>query len=108
MICAMTTRRIADGQSDLFIEKFGETPENMSDEMIDKFKAVYACRNTKDPDIILTFGLFDGTLDEMHELQSRDERVSQLEHIDPLVEDVLIDGSFEVVREFVAEMSPAQ
>ncbi len=108
MICAMTARRIADGQSDTFIDKFGEAPENMSDEMIDKFTAVYACRNTKDPNIILTFGLFDGTIEEMHELQSRDERVSQLEHIDPLVEDVLIDGSFEVVREFVSEMSPAR
>lgn len=107
MICALTTRRIADGQADAFIEKFGQGPENMPDEMIDKFKAVYACRKTDDPNVILTFGLFDGTIEEMHALQSRDERKNQLENIDPLVDDVLIDGSFEVVREFVSEMSPA-
>lgn len=107
MICALTTRRIADGQADAFIEKFSQGPESMPDGMMDKFDAIYACRKTDDPNVILTFGLFDGTIEEMHALQSRDERTSQLEKIDPLVDDVLIDGSFEVVHEFVSEMSPA-
>ncbi|MGB0871508.1 MAG: hypothetical protein ACPGYP_00045 [Solirubrobacterales bacterium] len=108
MICAMTARRISDGRVDEFIEKFGEKPQKMPDEIVEKFKAVYACRQADDPNVVLTFGLFDGTIEELRALEHRDERTQQLDMIDPLVEDVLIDGSFEVVREFISEMSPAQ
>jgi hypothetical protein len=56
---------------------------------------------------VLTFGLFDGSLEEFRELQSGEERTEQLENIDPLIEDVLLDGSFEVQHEFVSEWSRA-
>lgn len=107
MICAMTARRIAEGKVDEFLEKFGSAPEQMPPEIEEKFKAVYACRDVRDPNTILTFGLFDGTYDEFRELQSRDEREEQLEEIDPLVEEVVFDGSFDVIREFIGAGAPA-
>lgn len=108
MICAMTARRIADGRTDEFISAFSNGPENIPSEIADKFTAIYACQDTKDPNIVLTFGMFDGTPEEWSEIQTNDARREQLEKIDPLVEEILIDRSFEVVREFVSEMSPAR
>lgn len=108
MICAMTARRITDGRVDEFIEKFGEAPEKIPEEIASKFKGVYACRDSEDPNVILTFGLFDGTLEAFRELQSGDERAEQLDQIAPMVEEVLIDSSFEVVRDLSPAMSPAR
>jgi hypothetical protein len=103
MICAMTARRITEGKSDEFIDKFTSDGDKMPAEMRDRFKGVYACRDVKDPNVILTFGLFDGSLEEFRQLQNADERTDQLERIDPLIEDVLIDGSFEVVKSMFHE-----
>jgi len=97
----MTARRVKAGSSDEFIETFGNGPDEMPEDIREKFKAVYACRDVTDPDVIVTFGLFDGTIEEMRELQSRGERSEQLENIDPLIEDVLFDGSFEVIQNFI-------
>ena len=47
----------------------------------------------------ISFGLFDGTLDELRAAQERIGRQSQVERIDPHVEQVLLDGSYEVVEE---------
>lgn len=108
MICAMTARRITDGRVDEFIEKFGEGPENIPEEIAAKFKGVYACQDAEDPNVILTFGMFDGSLEEFRELQSGGERAQQLDQIAPLVEEVLIDSSFEVIRDLSPAMSPAR
>ncbi len=103
MICALTARRIADGKTQEFIEAFASGADNMPDDVRDRFKAVYACEDVADPQVILTFGLFDGTIKELRELQTAGARTEQIDSITPLVEDVLIDTSFEVIREFVSE-----
>jgi hypothetical protein len=103
MICALTARVVTEGKSDEFIEQFAGGAEDMPDEIRERFQAVYACKDVTDPNVVLTFGLFDGTIEELREIQKTDSRSEQLENIDPLIEDVLIDGSFEIVREFVSE-----
>jgi hypothetical protein len=97
----MTARRVTPGKTDEFIETFGRAPEKMPEEIRDKFRAVYACTDVNDPDVVLTFGLFDGTIDEMRAMQQLGERSEQLDEIDPLIEDVLFDGSFEVMQNLV-------
>lgn len=101
MICAITARRIQDGKTDEFLEKFSGGADQMPAEIRDRFKAVYACKDVTDPNTILTFGLFDGSLDELREIQSTGNRDQQLDGITPLVEAVLFDGSFEVITDFV-------
>lgn len=107
MICAITARRIANGRTDEFIEAFKSGTDDMPDAIRDQFKSVYACRDVKDPDVILTFGLFEGSLDELREMQTEDARQQQLDAIGPLVAETLFDSSFEVLHEFVGEQSPA-
>lgn len=101
MICAITARRIADGKADEFIEQFTGGADQMPDEIRERFQAVYACRDVTDPNLILTFGLFDGSIDELREIQRTDTREAQLEGIAPLVESTLFDGSFEVIKQLV-------
>lgn len=103
MICAMTARRILPGRTDEFMETFMGSADTIPEEIRDRLKAVYACRQVDDPDVILTFGMFDGTLEEMRMLQAGDERHDQMERIEPFVEETLFTGSFEMLRDFVAE-----
>jgi hypothetical protein len=107
MILALTARRVSAGKAAEFIEQFGGT-EPMPDEVREKFRAIYASVDVKDPDVVLTIGLFDGTLDELRGLQGSDARAERLGNVDPLIEEILVDGSFEVAREFVAEAVKAK
>ena len=52
-----------------------------------------------DPDVVISFGLFDGSVQELREAQARIGRQSQVDRIGPHVEQVLLDGSYEVVEE---------
>jgi hypothetical protein len=101
----MTARRIAAGQTDEFLDAFLGDADQMPEEIRERFKTVLACRKLDDPDVILTFGMFDGTTEELRELQSTPSRAGQLSTIDPFVEETLFDGSFEVMRDYIAEAS---
>lgn len=104
MICAMTARRVSAGKAEEFIDTFVGGADEMPPDIREKFEGVYACQDVNDPDVVLTFGLFNGTIEELRALQSRDERAEQLENVDQLIEDILIDSSFEVIR----SMSPKE
>jgi hypothetical protein len=99
MICALTARRLAPGATDAFRAAFEGGVADMPDEVKKRFRRVYVCRDVTDENVILTFGLFDGTLDELRELQGRGDREAQLAGIAPHVQDVLLDGSYEVLEE---------
>lgn len=104
MICAMTARKIKPGQTEQFLEAFiNRSDEGLPAEIRERFTAVCACRSTEDPETILTFGMFDGSIDEMRELQSGSMRREQLAEIEPFVEQTLFDGSFELLHDLVAE-----
>jgi hypothetical protein len=48
---------------------------------------------------VLSFGLFDGSLEELRTAQAALGRESQVGRIEPLVAEVLLDGAYEVVEE---------
>jgi heme-degrading monooxygenase HmoA len=104
MILAMTARRVTAGKADEFIDKFaGDKP--MPDQVRENFEAIYACVDTKDPDVVLTLGMFKGTPEMFAELQGSGEREERLGGVESLIEEVVFDRSFEVQRDFVAEAS---
>jgi hypothetical protein len=45
--------------------------------------------------------MFEGTLDGLRDVQARLGRQSQVDRIGPQVEQVLLDGSYEVIEELV-------
>jgi hypothetical protein len=50
-------------------------------------------------EVVLSFGLFDGTAEQLRAAQQRLRRGDQVDRIGPHVEQVLLDGSYEVVEE---------
>jgi hypothetical protein len=99
MICTLTARRLKPGSYEAF--RAAWEPAEAPPEVIDRWRRIYHARDVADENVVLSFGLFDGTLEELRELQGQAGRASQVSRIDPLVEEVLLDGSYEVVEELV-------
>jgi hypothetical protein len=96
MICTLTARRLRPGAYDEFRSAWdvGGVPSGWTH--------VYHCRDLADPDTVISFGLFDGSVDELRAAQERLGRQSQVDRISPHVEQVLLDGSYEVVEELAS------
>ena len=93
MICTLTARRLKPGSYDAFRAAWdpGDVPSGWT--------RIYHCRDAADPGVVLSFGLFDGTLDELREAQRQLGRSDQVDRISPHIQEVLLDGSYEVIEE---------
>ena len=60
---------------------------------------IYHVRDVQDRNVVISFGLFDGTLEELRKAQATLGRQAQVDRIGPHVEQVLLDGSYEVIEE---------
>jgi heme-degrading monooxygenase HmoA len=97
MLCALTVRKLKPGKFEDFKNAF------IPDEGVEVpagWKRFYALQNVNDENEVITFGFFDGTLEELRAGQQEggeyDERRAT---VDELVESVGADGVFEVVEE---------
>jgi hypothetical protein len=93
MICTLTARRLKPGSYDAFRSAWdpGAVPTGWT--------RIYHCRDASDADVVLSFGLFDGTLEQLRDAQGRLGRDEQVNRIDPHVQKVLLDGAYEVIEE---------
>jgi hypothetical protein len=93
MICTLTARRLKPGAYDAFRAAWdpGGVPSGWTH--------IYHCRDVEDPDVVISFGLFDGTLDELRHAQAQLGRPTQVDRIGPHIQQVLLDGSYEVTEE---------
>jgi len=97
MICTLTARRLNPGAYDAF--RAAWDPTDAPPEVMGRWKRIYHVRDVEDENVVISFGLFDGSLAELREMQTRAGRSDQVKRIDPLVDEVLLDGSYEVVEE---------
>lgn len=97
MICTLTARRLRPGAYEDF--RAAWDPTRADDEALRGWARIYHVRDVADPDVVISFGLFDGSLDELRQAQARLGRASQVDRIDPHVQEVLLDGSYEVVED---------
>jgi hypothetical protein len=97
MLCALTVRKLKPGTLEDFKRAF--IPDDTTD-VPAGWKQFYALQNVNDENEVITFGFFDGTLDELRAGQQDnsdyDERRAAT---DELVESVGADGVFEIVEE---------
>jgi hypothetical protein len=70
-------------------------------EIVKRWSRVYVCRDVTDENVALTFGLCDGTLEELREIQAQGEGGPRSETgpMAPHIEEVLLDGSYEILEE---------
>jgi hypothetical protein len=96
VICALTVRKLKPGTFEEFKEAFigGEGgPEDMP-----AGSQFFMVRNSADPDEVISFGLFDGTIEELRESSAYSGYEEQLAAIAPFVESVGADGMYDVVE----------
>jgi len=97
MICTLTARRLKPGSYESFRSAWH--PSDIEAVQRAGWRRMYHCRDVADPDVVISFGLFDGTLEELREAQQEMDRAAQVDRIGPHVQDVLLDGSYEVIEE---------
>jgi hypothetical protein len=103
MLCAHTVRRLKPGTYDEFKEKFGPDPGNRPEGWV----AFTMLRSLANPDEVVTFGYFDGTLEELERNQSEQGYQEVRSSIDPLVDAVIANGVYEIVASLTTEGASA-
>jgi hypothetical protein len=98
MICALTVRKLKPGTFDQFRDAFLASED--FDNAPEGFVRFNMIRNTEDPDEVISFGIFDGTVEELRAIAAEMGYEEQLERIAPFVESVGADGLYEVTEEF--------
>jgi hypothetical protein len=99
MLCAHTIRRLKPGKFDEFAEKFVPRDEEAPDGWV----RFHVLRGLADENEVITFGFFDGTLEELERSQ-RDGGYGELRSsIEPLVDAVISNGLYEIVTTLTPE-----
>jgi len=94
MLCAHTIRRLKPGKFEEFAETFTPGGDNPPEGWV----GFHMLRSLADENEVITFGFFDGTLDELESNQGRQGYEELRDSIAPLVDAVLSNGVYEVVR----------
>ncbi len=71
----------------------------MTPEVIERWRPIYHARDVNDRDVVISFGFFNGSHEELRDIQARAGRGDQVARIAATVEEVLLDGAYEVVEE---------
>jgi hypothetical protein len=91
--CALTVRKLKPGSYDEWRKAWW--PEDSSEEMPEGSQ-VFIVRNTKDPDEVIAFGMFEGNLEQMKMDPEADKK--RQDAMAPHIESVGADGMYEVVE----------
>jgi hypothetical protein len=90
MLCALTVRRLKPGAFDDY--------RNAWNVEVPGWRA-YTVRNLEDENEIVSFGFFDGSLDDLRNSQENFDYEGFRRRVDEFVESTGTDGIFEVVIE---------
>jgi hypothetical protein len=92
MLCFLTARRLKPGAFADFRRAWEP------DEWDPRFIRAYHVRSLEDENEVISFGLFDGTPDDYRAMSrdSEDERVGRMSEY---VDEILVDGVYEVIDE---------
>jgi hypothetical protein len=99
MLCAHTIRRLKPGAYDEFKERFGPSPDNAPE----GWARFTMLRSLADPNEVVTFGFFDGTLEELERNQAQQGYDELRASTDPLVDAVVANGVYEIVASLTTE-----
>jgi hypothetical protein len=97
MLCALTVRQLKVGSFDEFAAAF--RPDEFSGSPPAGWKRFTMLRDTADENRVITFGLFDGTLEDLERSQDDHDYAERRDAAAAYVESVPVNGVFEVVIE---------
>ena len=93
MLCAHTVRRLKPGTAEQFLEDFRPRGENPPAGWV----RFHALRNLADENEVVTFGFFDGTLEELERSQREAGFEDLRATVEPYVDAVVANGVYEVL-----------
>ena len=96
MLVFFSGRRLKPGSYDQFRRAWMPEGEELPQETV----AIYHARNVKDPDEVISFGIFDGSPEAVSAV--RGDETAELKRQDAMaafVENVPLEGVYEVVEE---------
>ena len=96
MLCALTVRKLRPGTFEQFRETFMRSIDR--DAPPSGWVRFNMIRSAADPDEVVCFGVFDGTVEELR-AGGQDGYDEQLAAIAPYVESVGADGLYDVVED---------
>jgi hypothetical protein len=96
MLCALTVRQLKPGTFERFAEQFGPRESEGPPRGWVRFDML---RDLGDENRVVTFGFFDGTFEELERSQDESGYEEQRAAVDDLVDEVVVNGVFEVARE---------
>jgi hypothetical protein len=96
MLCALTVRQLKPGAFERFAEEFGPRESEGPPPGWVRFDMI---RDLADENRVVTFGFFDGTLEDLERSQADHGYEERRTAVDDLVEQVVVNGVFEVVRD---------
>jgi hypothetical protein len=103
MLCAHTVRRLKPGSFDEFKERFAPSEDDLPAGLV----RFHMLRSLADENEVVTFGFFDGTLEELERRQADTGYRERRDATDPLVETVVSNGVYEIVATLTAEGAAA-
>jgi hypothetical protein len=96
MLCALTVRQLKPGTFERFAEEFGPRESDPPPRGWIRFDMI---RDLADENRVVTFGFFDGSLEELERSQAESDYDERRSAVDDIVDEVVVNGVFEVVRE---------
>ena len=99
MLCAHTVRRLKPGKFDEFKEAFAPSGQDPPAGWV----RFHMLRSLADENEVVTFGFFDGTLEELEQSQSDEGYEERRASADPLVDEVVVNGVYEIAETWVVE-----
>ena len=96
MLCALTVRQLKPGTFERFAEEFGPRESEGPPRGWVRFDML---RDLADENRVVTFGFFDGTLEELEQSQVEHGYKERRTAVDDVVDEVVVNGVFEVVRD---------
>jgi hypothetical protein len=103
MLCAHTVRRLKPGTFDQFMEAFRPA----ADDLPAGWVRFHALRGLGDGNEVVTFGFFDGNLEELERSQAEGDYQDRREAIEPYVESVVANGIYDIAVSWIPEDAPA-
>jgi hypothetical protein len=94
MLCALTVRRLRPGAYEDFMRAWQDV-----EHPADGWVRAYTIRSLANENEVISFGFFDGSLEELHASQAAMDYAAWREATDELVEWTGTDGIFEVVSQ---------
>ena len=98
MLVFFSGRRLKPGRWEQFREAW--SPASGEDELPPGAVAVYHARNLKDPDEVISFGIFDMTEDQYRAWRSEADAQEneRVDHLSAFVENEPVSGVYEVIE----------